>query len=77
MRQALAGTTISRDYLDTLLNSLSDGGAGRGAGRAGCARSTRPLRSCSASSAIPLAGVAFESLVAEPHRRDLRARARC
>jgi len=67
MREALAGTTISRDYLNTLLNSMSDAVLvvapdGR----------VRTVNSAAAemlgAERESLAGVEFESLVAEPHR---------
>jgi diguanylate cyclase (GGDEF)-like protein/PAS domain S-box-containing protein len=66
MRQALAGTTISRDYLDTVLNSMSD-----------AVLVTTPdgrIRTVNAAAAEMLArtpaeltGVVFESLIAEQH----------
>jgi diguanylate cyclase (GGDEF)-like protein/PAS domain S-box-containing protein len=66
MRQALTGTTISRDYLDTVLNSMSD-----------AVLVTTPdgrIRTVNAAAAEMLArtpaeltGVVFESLVAEQH----------
>jgi diguanylate cyclase (GGDEF)-like protein/PAS domain S-box-containing protein len=67
MREALAGTTISRDYLDTLLNSMSDAvlvvspdGRVRTANEA----ATRLLGLDRGA----VTGTAFESLVAEQHR---------
>jgi diguanylate cyclase (GGDEF)-like protein/PAS domain S-box-containing protein len=66
MRQTLAGTTISRDYLDTVLNSMSDAvlvtapdGRVRTVNSAATELLGRP--------ASELIGVEFESLVAEPH----------
>ena len=66
MRQTLAGTTISRDYLDTVLNSMSDAvlvtapdGRIRTVNSAATELLGRP--------AAELIGVEFESLVAEPH----------
>jgi diguanylate cyclase (GGDEF)-like protein/PAS domain S-box-containing protein len=66
MRQTLAGTTISRDYLDTVLNSMSDAvlvtapdGRIRTINSAATELLGRP--------AAELIGVEFESLVAEPH----------
>jgi diguanylate cyclase (GGDEF)-like protein/PAS domain S-box-containing protein len=66
MRQALTVTTISRDYLDTVLNSMSD-----------AVLVTTPddrIRTVNAAAAellgrtpTELAGVRFESLVAEQH----------
>jgi diguanylate cyclase (GGDEF)-like protein/PAS domain S-box-containing protein len=67
MRQALAGTTISRDYLDTLLNSMADAVlvvAPDGRVRTVNAAALRLLGSERES----LSGVTFESLIAEPHR---------
>jgi diguanylate cyclase (GGDEF)-like protein/PAS domain S-box-containing protein len=67
MRQALAGTTISRDNLETVLNSLSDAVLvvapdGR----------VRTVNSAAAKllglERQALSGVAFESLIDEPHR---------
>jgi diguanylate cyclase (GGDEF)-like protein/PAS domain S-box-containing protein len=67
MRQALTGTTISRDYLDTLLNSMSDAvlvtapdGRVRTANRAAAA-----LLGYAADALI---GLDFMSLVADQHR---------
>ena len=67
MRQALAGTTISRDYLDTLLNSMSDAvlvtapdGRVRTANRAAAA-----LLGYAADALI---GLDFMALVADQHR---------
>ena len=67
MRQALTGTTISRNYLDTLLNSMSD-----------AVLVTAPdgrIRTVNAAACEllgfetdELVGLEFESLVAEPHR---------
>jgi diguanylate cyclase (GGDEF)-like protein/PAS domain S-box-containing protein len=67
MRQALAGTTISRDYLNTLLNSMSD-----------AVLVTAPdghVRTANVAAAHllgyepeRLVGVEFLSLIAEPHR---------
>jgi PAS domain S-box-containing protein len=67
MRQALTGTTISRNYLDTLLNSMSD-----------AVLVTAPdgrIRTVNAAACDllgfetdELVGLEFESLVAEPHR---------
>jgi diguanylate cyclase (GGDEF)-like protein/PAS domain S-box-containing protein len=67
MRQALTGTTISRNYLDTLLNSMSD-----------AVLVTAPdgrIRTVNAAACEllgfetgELVGIEFESLVAEPHR---------
>ena len=66
MRQTLAGTTISRDYLDTVLNSMSDAvlvtapdGRIRTVNSAATELLGRP--------AAELIGVEFESLVADPH----------
>ena len=66
MRQTLAGTTISRDYLDTVLNSMSDAvlvtapdGRIRTVNSAATELLGRP--------AADLIGAEFESLVAEPH----------
>jgi len=66
MRRALTGTTISRDYLDTVLNSMSD-----------AVLVTTPdgrIRTVNAAAAdmlgrtpAQLTGVKFESLVAEQH----------
>jgi diguanylate cyclase (GGDEF)-like protein/PAS domain S-box-containing protein len=67
MREALALTTISRDYLDTLLNSMSDAVlvvAPDGRVRTVNAAAAEMLGTERES----LAGVGFESLVAEPHR---------
>jgi diguanylate cyclase (GGDEF)-like protein/PAS domain S-box-containing protein len=67
MREALARTTISRDYLDTLLNSMSDAVlvvAPDGRVRTVNAAAVEMLGAEHDS----LAGVEFESLVAEPHR---------
>ena len=67
MRQALTGTTISRDYLDTLLNSMSDAmlvtapdGRVRTANRAAAALLGYPTDA--------LVGLEFISLVAGQHR---------
>jgi diguanylate cyclase (GGDEF)-like protein/PAS domain S-box-containing protein len=67
MRQELTGTTISRDYLETLLNSMSDAvlvtapdGRVRTANAAAGALLGR--------SQGELVGLDFMSLVAEPHR---------
>jgi len=66
MRQTLAGTTISRDYLDTVLNSMSDtvlvtapDGRIRTVNNAATELLGRP--------AADLIGADFESLIAEPH----------
>jgi diguanylate cyclase (GGDEF)-like protein/PAS domain S-box-containing protein len=66
MRQTLAGTTISRDYLDTVLNSMSDAvlvtapdGRIRTVNNAATELLGRP--------AADLIGAEFESLVAGPH----------
>ena len=67
MREALAGTTISRDYLNTLLNSMSDAVlvvAPDGRVRTVNAAAAEML----GAERDSLAGVEFESLVAEPHR---------
>jgi len=67
MRQTLAKTTISRDYLDTLLNSMSDAvlvTAPDGRIRTVNAAATELL----GRSAGELAGVPLESLIAEQHR---------
>jgi diguanylate cyclase (GGDEF)-like protein/PAS domain S-box-containing protein len=67
MREALARTTISRDYLDTLLNSMSDAVlvvAPDGFVRTVNAAAAEMLDTGRES----LTGVEFESLVAEPHR---------
>ena len=67
MRQALAGTTISRDYLDTLLNSMSDSVlvvAPDGRVRTANVAATR-LFGLEPGSLI---GREFLSLVAEQHR---------
>jgi len=67
MRQALAGTTISRDYLETVLNSLSDAVlvvAPDGRVRTVNSAATKLL----GTGREALSGVAFESLVDEPHR---------
>jgi len=66
MRQTLAGTTISRDYLDTVLNSMSDAVLVTGPdGR------IRTVNSAATEllgrTAGELIGVEFESLIAEPH----------
>jgi len=66
MRQTLAVTTISRDHLDTVLNSMSDAvlvTAPDGRIRAVNTAATELL----GRTANDLAGVPFESLVAEPH----------
>jgi diguanylate cyclase (GGDEF)-like protein/PAS domain S-box-containing protein len=67
MRQALARTSISRDYLDTLLNSMSDAvlvttpdGRVRTVNAAAAS-----LLACRADA---LTGVQFESLIDPPHR---------
>jgi diguanylate cyclase (GGDEF)-like protein/PAS domain S-box-containing protein len=67
MRQALTGTSISRDYLDTVLNSMSDAvlvTAPDGRIRTVNAAAGELLGRTSAE----LVGVEFESLVADPHR---------
>ena len=67
MRQALAGTTISRDYLDTLLNSMSDAvivTAPDGRVRTANQAAVRLL----GRETSELAGLEFMSLVAEQHR---------
>jgi diguanylate cyclase (GGDEF)-like protein/PAS domain S-box-containing protein len=67
MRQALAGTTISRDYLETVLNSLSDAVlvvAPDGRVRTVNSSAAKLLGTDRDS----LSGVAFVSLVDEPHR---------
>ncbi len=67
MRQALSRTTISRDYLNTLLNSMSDAVLVTGAdGRIRTVNSaaTRLLGFADSE----LIGHAFDWLVAEPHR---------
>jgi len=67
MRQALAGTTISRDYLDTLLNSMSDAvlvTAPDGRVRTVNAAAAS-LLACGAEA---LTGVQLESLIDPPHR---------
>ena len=67
MRQALAGTTISRDYLDTLLNSMSDAVlvlATDGRVRTSNVAATRLLGLDAGS----ILGREFTSLVAEQHR---------
>jgi diguanylate cyclase (GGDEF)-like protein/PAS domain S-box-containing protein len=68
MRQALTGTTISRDYLDAVLNSMSD-----------AVLVTTPdghVRTVNAAAAQlfgrspgELTGVEFTSLIADPHRQ--------
>jgi diguanylate cyclase (GGDEF)-like protein/PAS domain S-box-containing protein len=68
MRQALTGTTISRDYLDAVLNSMSD-----------AVLVTTPdghVRTVNAAAAqlfgrasAELIGVEFASLIADPHRQ--------
>jgi diguanylate cyclase (GGDEF)-like protein/PAS domain S-box-containing protein len=66
MRQTLAGTTISRDYLDTVLNSMSDAvlvTAPDGRIRTVNTAATELL----GRAATELAGMPFESLIAEPH----------
>jgi diguanylate cyclase (GGDEF)-like protein/PAS domain S-box-containing protein len=66
MRQALAGTTISRDYLDTVLNSMSDAvlvTAPDGRIRTVNTAATELL----GRTATDLAGRQFESLIAEAH----------
>jgi diguanylate cyclase (GGDEF)-like protein/PAS domain S-box-containing protein len=67
MREALARTTISRDYLDTLLNSMSDAVL--------VVAPDGRVRTVNAAAADllgverdSLSGVEFESLVAEQHR---------
>jgi len=67
MRQALTGTAISRNYLDTLLNSMSDAvlvtapdGRIRTVNVAAC--------ELLGFETAELVGLEFESLVAEPHR---------
>jgi diguanylate cyclase (GGDEF)-like protein/PAS domain S-box-containing protein len=67
MREALARTTISRDYLDTLLNSMSDSVlvvAPDGQVRTVNAAAAQLLGVARES----LAGVPFESLIDESHR---------
>ncbi|MGB5104616.1 MAG: EAL domain-containing protein [Steroidobacteraceae bacterium] len=67
MRQALAGTSISRDYLDTLLNSMSDAvlvTAPDGRVRTANLAAARLL----GHEASGLVGLEFASLVAEQHR---------
>jgi diguanylate cyclase (GGDEF)-like protein/PAS domain S-box-containing protein len=67
MRQALAGTTISRDYLDTLLNSMSDAvlvTAPDGRVRTVNAAAAS-LLACGAEA---LTGVQLESLIDPSHR---------
>lgn len=66
MRQALAGTSVSRDHLDAVLNSMSDAvivtspdGRIRSVNSAAAAMLGRTARG--------LDGVQFESLIAEPH----------
>ena len=66
MRRALTGTTISRDYLDTVLNSMNDAvlvttpdGRIRTVNAAACELLGR--------SSTELTGARFESLVAEQH----------
>ena len=49
MRQALTGTTISRDYLDTLLNSMSDAVLVTAPDGRGAHREQRRRRRCSAT----------------------------
>jgi diguanylate cyclase (GGDEF)-like protein/PAS domain S-box-containing protein len=68
MRQALTGTTISRDYLDTVLNSMRDAvlvttpdGRIRTVNAAAC--------ELLGHTPAELIGVEFESLVADPHRQ--------
>ena len=68
MRQALTGTTISRDYLDVVLNSMSD-----------AVLVTTPddhIRTVNVAAAqllgrapAELVGVEFTSLIADPHRQ--------
>ena len=67
MRRALTGTTISRDYLDAVLNSLNDAvlvtgpdGRVRTVNAAACGLLGR--------TAAGLVGTELQSLVAEPHR---------
>jgi len=72
MREALAHTTISRDYLDTLLNSMSDAVlvvAPDGRIRTVNAAAAELLGSGPAA----LADVEFASLIAEPHREAFAA----
>jgi diguanylate cyclase (GGDEF)-like protein/PAS domain S-box-containing protein len=72
MREALARTTISRDYLDTLLNSMSDAVlvvAPDGRVRTVNAAAARLLGDGSEA----LAGTEFLALVAEPHRAAFAA----
>jgi diguanylate cyclase (GGDEF)-like protein/PAS domain S-box-containing protein len=67
MRQTLARTTISRDYLDAVLNSMSDAvlvTTPDGRIRTANAAASELLGRTNAE----LTGVEFESLVAEPHR---------
>ncbi len=67
MREALARTTISRDYLDTLINSMNDAVlvvAPDGRVRTVNAAAAEML----GAERDSLAGMDFESLVAEPHR---------
>ena len=66
MRQALAVTTISRDHLDTVLNSMNDAvlvTAPDGRIRTVNSAATELL----GRTATDLRGMQFESLVAEPH----------
>jgi diguanylate cyclase (GGDEF)-like protein/PAS domain S-box-containing protein len=66
MRQALAVTTISRDHLDTVLNSMSD--AVLVTARDGRIRTVNTAATeLLGRTASDLAGVQFESLIAEPH----------
>jgi diguanylate cyclase (GGDEF)-like protein/PAS domain S-box-containing protein len=72
MREALARTTISRDYLDTLLNSMSDAVlvvAPDGQVRTVNAAAAELLGGTRES----LAGVQFESLIDDPHREAFEA----
>jgi diguanylate cyclase (GGDEF)-like protein/PAS domain S-box-containing protein len=72
MRGALARTTISRDYLDTLLNSMSDAVlvvAPDGRVRTANASATKLLGVGRES----LSGVEFDSLIAEAHREAFLA----
>ncbi len=67
MRQALAGTSISRDYLETVLNSMSDAVlvvAPDGGVRTVNSAATKLL----GMERSALTGVAFESLIDAPHR---------
>jgi diguanylate cyclase (GGDEF)-like protein/PAS domain S-box-containing protein len=67
MRRALTGTTISRDYLDTLLNSMRDAvlvTTPDGRVRTANLAASRLL----GREAAELQGTEFTSLIAEPHR---------